>query len=112
MTARGPSLFSESGLGGMLAAMSDGSRNENCEEVSRAPAGPREQSAWMRRMTVLFVWAVVLVLFFIFFNALSTVMLGVLAAAIVAATLSPWMKFIPGPRGVAAGEQTCNPRGL
>lgn len=58
---------------------------------------------WARRMTTLFVWLVAIGLFVTFFNALSTVLLGVLAAAIVATTLQPLMKFIPGPRGVAAG---------
>ena len=66
---------------------------------SRAPGMP----PWLRRVTALVIGAMVLAVFFAFFNAISTVVLGVLAAAIVACTLSPLMRFIPLPRGVAAG---------
>lgn len=58
--------------------------------------------SWGRAITTCFIWAVLLVLFLYFFAALSTVLLGVLAAAIVAVTLHPMARFIPGPRGVAA----------
>src|SRR2546423_3370977 len=89
---------------GMLTGMPDALRDEECaDEIQEGNPAAREQSGGMRRVTVLFVWALALTLFFVFFNALSTVMLGVLAAAIVSATLSPLMKYIPGPRGVAAG---------
>jgi predicted PurR-regulated permease PerM len=37
-----------------------------------------------------------------FFAAVSTVLLGALAAAIVACTLNPLVRFIPGPRGSGA----------
>src|SRR5258706_5859632 len=88
----------------MLRRMLDSRDGGGVQEMRTAPIiVAREEPFWTKRITVLFVWAVVLVLFFIFFNALSTVMLGVLAAAIVSATLSPLMKYIPGPRGVAAG---------
>ncbi len=46
--------------------------------------------------------AVGLVLFILFFEAVSTVMLGVLAAAIVACTLNPLVRYIPGPRALGA----------
>jgi predicted PurR-regulated permease PerM len=77
--------------------MTDDSDNSS-DGARRLPLPP-----WARRMTTIFVWAVVIALFVNFFNAVSTVMLGVLAAAIVATTLQPLMRFIPGPRGVAAG---------
>ena len=35
-------------------------------------------------------------------QAVSTVLLGVLAAAIVACALNPLVRLVPGPRGVAA----------
>jgi predicted PurR-regulated permease PerM len=63
----------------------------------------RPDAQWVRRLTVLFVWLVAIFLFVYFFNAVATVILGVLAAAIVATTLHPLLRFIPGPRGVAAG---------
>ena len=49
-----------------------------------------------------FACAVALVLFIFFFDALSTVLLGGLAAAIVACALNPLVRYIPGPRGLAA----------
>ena len=58
---------------------------------------------WFKRLTVILVLAISLVLFIQFFNAISTVLLGVLAAAIVSCTLSPLLKYVPGPRAVAAG---------
>lgn len=45
-------------------------------------------------------WLIVLVLAMFFFTQVSTVLLGVLAASIIACTLQPLMKIIPGPRGV------------
>lgn len=63
----------------------------------------RMDASWVRRLTVLFVWLVAIFLFVYFFSAVATVILGVLAAAIVATTLHPLLRFIPGPRGVAAG---------
>jgi predicted PurR-regulated permease PerM len=58
---------------------------------------------WVRRATALFIWAVVLAVFFVFFNAITTVLLGVLAASIVACAFGPLLRFLPVPRGVAAG---------
>ena len=58
---------------------------------------------WLKPVTAMVIGAMALAIFFMFFNALSTVLLGVLAAAVVACTLQPLMRFIPGPRGVAAG---------
>ena len=62
-----------------------------------------DQPFWIRRITTLFVIAVLLCIFFYFFNAISTVLLGVLAATIVACALNPVLRYIPGPRGVGAG---------
>ena len=45
-------------------------------------------------------WLVTLVLVLYFFQPLSTVMLGILAACIIACTLYPLMDWIPGPRGL------------
>ncbi|MDB5354982.1 MAG: family transporter [Phycisphaerales bacterium] len=67
--------------------------------MSESSASP----GWVRRATALFVWAVVLAIFFTFFNAITTVLLGVLAASIVACALGPLLRFLPVPRGIAAG---------
>lgn len=56
-----------------------------------------------KRITTLFIIAVGLVFFFAFFNAITTVLLGVLAASIVACALDPVRRRLPGPRGLAAG---------
>ena len=45
-------------------------------------------------------WLILLILGLYFFNPLSTVLLGVLAACIIACTLYPLMDYIPGPRGL------------
>src|SRR5258708_6676126 len=81
--------------------------NDDSQDMSvGAPDGARRGlplPPWARRMTTLVGRAAILALFVTFFNALSTVMLGVLGGAIVATTLQPLMRYIPGPRGVAAG---------
>jgi predicted PurR-regulated permease PerM len=59
--------------------------------------------SWVRRMTTLFVIGVILAIFFTFFSEITTVLLGVLAATIVACSLNPLLRYIPGPRGVGAG---------
>ncbi|MDB5304504.1 MAG: hypothetical protein JWM97_2053 [Phycisphaerales bacterium] len=59
--------------------------------------------SWVRRATALFVWAIVLAIFFAFFNAITTVLLGVLAASIVACALGPLVRYLPVPRGIGAG---------
>src|SRR2546421_3997818 len=56
----------------------------------------------VRPMVSLFVCAALLVLGLYFFQAVATVVLGALAAAIVACTLNPLVRFIPGPRGSGA----------
>jgi predicted PurR-regulated permease PerM len=86
----------------MLGTM-PASADDHPDDPSLDPRSPRALPAWVRRITVLFIWLVALALFFVFFSALSTVVLGILAAAIVACTLHPLLKFIPGPRGIAAG---------
>ncbi len=57
---------------------------------------------WASPLVALFVAGAMLVLFLIFFEAVSTVLLGMLAATIVASTLHPLLRFIPGPRGAGA----------
>ena len=57
---------------------------------------------WVRRLTLLFVVAATLAAFLVFFDAVTTVLLGILAASIVASALSPLVRRLPLPRGVAA----------
>jgi predicted PurR-regulated permease PerM len=59
--------------------------------------------SWARRATALFVIGVALAIFFEFFNPITTVLLGVLAATIVACALNPLLLYLPGPRGIGAG---------
>lgn len=91
----------------MLNDMPDEFMSERSIERSPDEAAPRSRAGhlppWMRQVTGLIVGLMFLALFFFFFNAISTVLLGVLAAAIVACTLHPLMRIFPGPRGVAAG---------
>lgn len=55
-----------------------------------------------RKITAMFLAAVALALFFWFFSAISTVVLGILAAAIVDCALSPLLRRVRLPRGLAA----------
>ena len=55
-----------------------------------------------RKMTAMFLAAVALALFFWFFSAISTVVLGILAASIVDCALSPLLRRVRLPRGLAA----------
>jgi predicted PurR-regulated permease PerM len=59
-------------------------------------AAPRSLPVWIAPTA----WMLVVVLILFFFNPVSTVMLGVLAACIIACLLRPLMDWIPGPRGV------------
>jgi predicted PurR-regulated permease PerM len=83
--------------------MPEESTDPNHPELSGSRAREAATQPWLRRVTALVVGIMLLAVFFFFFNAISTVILGVLAAAIVACTLHPLLRFIPGPRGVAAG---------
>ena len=89
----------------MLTEMPNEFLNEPTLERTPAETIPRGHASapWLRRVTGLAIGLMALALFFFFFNAISTVALGVLAAAIVACTLHPLMRIFPGPRGVAAG---------
>ena len=89
----------------MLTDMPNEFLNEPTLERTAAETIPRGHASapWLRRVTGLAIGLMALALFFFFFNAISTVALGVLAAAIVACTLHPLMRIFPGPRGVAAG---------
>ena len=53
---------------------------------------------WMRRLTILFVIAVLLTLVFNFFSAISTVLLGVLAATIFARRAQSGAQVYPKAR--------------
>src|SRR4051812_13860197 len=59
-------------------------------------ATPRSLPIWLAPSA----WLVVVILTLFFFNPISTVILGVLAACIIACTLRPLMDWIPGPRGI------------
>jgi len=59
-------------------------------------------SSSSRKFTAMFLAAVALALFFWFFSAISTVVLGILAAAIVDCALSPLLRRVRLPRGLAA----------
>ncbi|HEX4792492.1 MAG TPA: AI-2E family transporter [Humisphaera sp.] len=61
-----------------------------------------DSARWIRRITLLFVTAAALLLFIWFFSAVSTVLLGILAASIVTCTLSPLLGRVPMPRGLGA----------
>jgi predicted PurR-regulated permease PerM len=63
---------------------------------------PRPRPVWVQPLAVIFCCTVAVALLLYFFDAFSTVLLGALAAAIVASTLNPLCRFIPGPRGVSA----------
>lgn len=70
-------------------------------EPSDSPSGPPPR-VWVQPLAVVFACMVALALALFFFDAVTTILLGILAAAIVASTLSPLLKYLPGPRGVAA----------
>ncbi len=65
-------------------------------------ASARPPRVWVQPLVSLTAVIVVLTLIVLFFDALTTVALGVLAAAIVACTLNPLVRFIPAPRAVGA----------
>lgn len=56
----------------------------------------------LRFFLTLALWAIALGLFLYFFQAAKVILLGVLAAACVAAALRPLMRYVPGPRGLSA----------
>jgi predicted PurR-regulated permease PerM len=56
----------------------------------------------VRPLAVMFCWLVALALFLWFFKTISTVMLGLLAAAILTSTLKPLIRYVPLPKGLAA----------
>jgi predicted PurR-regulated permease PerM len=57
---------------------------------------------WVQPLATLFALAAALVFIILFLDAFSTVLLGLLAAAIVACTLNPIVRLIPAPRAVGA----------
>src|SRR4051812_42891041 len=77
--------------------MPDDGPNPRLDSTTRSNgAVPRSFPVWLAPAA----WLVILILFLFFFNPISTVALGVLAACIIACTLRPLMDWIPGPRGV------------
>jgi predicted PurR-regulated permease PerM len=77
--------------------------SEDANDLHDSPEPPRHaRPVWVYPLGVLFAWAAAIVLFIFLFDPLSTVLLGILAAAVVASTLNPLLRYIPGPRGVAA----------
>ncbi len=72
---------------------------------ARKPApspAPPARRIWIQPLPALFALAVAVVLLIVFFDPISTVLLGLLAAAIVACTLNPLVRYIPAPRAVGA----------
>ncbi len=82
--------------------MADGPPRENAprpiETAARSSDGatPRLLPVWLAPAG----WLILIILVLFFFSPVSTVVLGVLAACIIACTLRPLMDWIPGPRGV------------
>ncbi len=64
--------------------------------------GEHPQRVWLYPIVSLFVWGIILIIFFRFFAAGKLVLLGLIAAAAVAAMLRPMTTRIPGPRGLSA----------
>lgn len=58
------------------------------------------RSVWVHPLLRVFGWAVALVLFLWFFDALKLILLTFLAAAALAAALRPLLHYIPGPRWI------------
>lgn len=69
---------------------------------SRPPESERTAPVWVYPVVTVFVWAVLLVLVLRFFGAFKVLLLGLLAAAGVAALLVPLVRALPGPRGLRA----------
>jgi predicted PurR-regulated permease PerM len=65
-------------------------------EQSPQSRPPRPLAVWFAPLA----WVIILVLCLVFFHEVATVLLGILAACIIACTLYPLMDYIPGPRGV------------
>src|SRR3954466_6855866 len=81
--------------------MSDEARPQTPRAIENTPrsadgAAPRSLPVWLAPTA----WLVILILVLFFFSPVSTVILGVLAACIIACTLRPLMDWIPGPRGI------------
>lgn len=69
-----------------------------------APAEPPEPRArvWVQPLATITAVVIGVAVLLVFFEAISTVALGVLAAAIVACTLNPLIRYVPGPRASSA----------
>lgn len=67
-----------------------------------SPEQHRPRAVWIYPLATVAVWLVALYLFLHFFSAGRILLLGLLAASIVAATLKPVADRVPGPRWVGA----------
>src|SRR5882672_2037583 len=76
-------------------ARPDTPRNIDTTPRSTDGVAPRSLPVWIAPTA----WLVIVILVLFFFSPVSTVILGVLAACIIACTLRPLMDWIPGPRG-------------
>lgn len=63
------------------------------DSTRRDPAHP--SPVWVKWLVTIFVWGVIVALFFRFFSAFRLLLLGVLAASCLAATMRPLMRFVP-----------------
>lgn len=66
------------------------------------PPLPLPPTVRVRRLVTLFVWAVVILLALHFFKSVRLLLLGLLAAACLAATVRPLMRYVPARRGISA----------
>ncbi len=57
---------------------------------------------WVFPLTKSLTWLIALGLSLYFFSAVSTVLLGLLAACILSCTLQPLLRYLPSPRGLSA----------
>src|SRR5258705_10560264 len=76
-------------------ARPDAPRTIDTTPRSTDGVAPRSLPVWIAPTA----WLVILILILFFFSPVSTVILGVLSACIIACTLRPLMDWIPGPRG-------------
>lgn len=82
--------------------MADESDNGRTREGSESEAGVPERRVEVRDLVTLFVWAVVVALFFHFFESFRLLFLGILAAGCLAAALYPLVRYFPASRALSA----------
>src|SRR5207248_1703888 len=72
------------------------------DKTPKQPSARRAMPVWVYPLGKYLGWIIAIVLLLFFKDALSTVILGLLAASVVACTLYPLLRFLPGPRGLSA----------